>query len=150
MSAQAVALSILLFPAAGALVLAGRGWRLPRIATQSVGPGVVWLSFIATLWLLFNQVKGDFAYWTWIKSGVCDQGGGGALAARKAFVMKVIGDVGMIRGSCGRFVSDHAGTFAGVFQAVHSDDSMLELAAFLLLVGAVAKSAQIPLRAWLP
>ncbi|TMC03773.1 MAG: hypothetical protein E6J30_10495, partial [Chloroflexi bacterium] len=69
MNAQAVALSILVFPAAGALLLAGRGWRLPRIVTQIVGPGVVWLSFIATLWLLFNQVKGDFAYWTWIKSG---------------------------------------------------------------------------------
>ena len=49
MSAQAVALSILLFPAAGALLLAGRGWRLPRIVTQIVGPGVVWLSFAATL-----------------------------------------------------------------------------------------------------
>src|SRR5437773_660339 len=236
MSAQAVALSILLFPAAGALLLAGRGWRLPRIVTQIVGPGVVWLSFIATLWLLFNQVKGDFAYWTWIKSGSFDlpfnilvdnlsifmclviTGVGGlivtysvgymapeddpsyarfftymdvfifsmlllvlagnfvfliigwalvglssyfligfwyhrraaVLAARKAFVMNVIGDVGMILGTFVLFVSYHAVTFAGVFHAVHSDDSMLELAAFLLLVGAVAKSAQIPLHTWLP
>ena len=55
MSAQGVALSILLFPAAGALLLAGRGWRLPRIVTQIVGPGVVWLSFAATLWLFFNH-----------------------------------------------------------------------------------------------
>src|SRR3989475_7208508 len=67
------------------------------------------------------------------------------LAARKAFVMNVIGDVGMILGTFVVFVSYHATTYAGVFQAVHSDDSMLELAAFLLLVGAVAKSAQIPL-----
>src|SRR5438874_725347 len=69
MSAQAVALSILLFPAAGALLLAGRGWRLPRIVTQIVGPGVVWASFIATLVLLFNHTFNDFYYWTWIKSG---------------------------------------------------------------------------------
>ncbi|HYR48045.1 MAG TPA: NADH-quinone oxidoreductase subunit L, partial [Candidatus Polarisedimenticolia bacterium] len=69
MNASAVALSILLFPAAGALVLAGRGWRMPRAVTQIVGPGVVWLSFAATLWLFFNKVNDDFAYWTWIKSG---------------------------------------------------------------------------------
>src|SRR5438094_1032213 len=69
MSAQAVALSILLFPAAGALLLAGRGWRLPRIVTQIVGPGVVWLSFAATLWLFFSHTFNDFYYWTWIKSG---------------------------------------------------------------------------------
>src|SRR5206468_6481795 len=236
MNAQAVALSTLLCPAAGALLLAGRGWRLPRIVTQIVGAGVVWLSFVATLWLLFNQVNADFAYWTWIKSGSFElpfnilvdnlsifmclviTGVGGlivtysvgymaheddpsyarfftymdvfifsmlllvlagnfvfliigwalvglssyfligfwyhrraaVLAARKAFVMNVIGDVGMILGTFVLFVSYHAVTFAGVFQAVHSDDSMLELAAFLLLVGAVAKSAQIPLHTWLP
>ncbi len=236
MNASAVALSILLFPAAGALVLAGRGWRMPRAVTQIVGPGVVWLSFAATLWLFFNQVNDDFAYWTWIKSGTFElpfnllvdnlsifmclviTGVGGlivtysvgymahedgpsyarfftymdvfifsmlllvlagnfvfliigwalvglssyfligfwyqrrsaVLAARKAFVMNVIGDVGMILGAFVLFVQFHAVTFAGVFYAVRSDDSMLELAAFLLLVGAVAKSAQIPLHTWLP
>jgi len=236
MNASAVALSILLFPAAGALLLAGRGWRMPRAVTQIVGPGVVWLSFAATLWLFFNQVNGDFAYWTWIKSGTFElpfnllvdnlsifmclviTGVGGlivtysvgymahedgpsyarfftymdvfifsmlllvlagnfvfliigwalvglssyfligfwyqrrsaVLAARKAFVMNVIGDVGMILGTFVLFVQFHAVTFAGVFHSVRSDDSMLELAAFLLLVGAVAKSAQIPLHTWLP
>src|SRR5438094_5329374 len=69
MSAQGVALSILLFPSAGALLLAGRGWRMPRLVTQIVGPGVVWLSFAATLWLLLNQGQGYFVYWTWITSG---------------------------------------------------------------------------------
>ncbi len=64
-----VALAILLFPAAGAILLAGRGWRLPRIVTKIVGPGVVWASFVATLYLFANSVSGDFTYWTWIKSG---------------------------------------------------------------------------------
>jgi NADH-quinone oxidoreductase subunit L len=90
------------------------------------------------------------------------------LAARKAFVMNVIGDVGMILGAFVLFVSYHAVTYFGVFQAaadlkrcppglvcilplVHVQDSpTLELAAFLLLVGAVAKSAQLPLHTWLP
>src|SRR5579859_880366 len=48
------------------------------------------------------------------------------------------------------FVSYHALTFTAVFHSVRGDSSALELAAFLLLVGAVAKSAQIPLHTWLP
>src|SRR5436309_2999223 len=69
MSNPPLALLILLFPAAGAILLAGRGWRLPRIFTVIVGPGVVWASFVATLVLLFAKASGDFTYWTWIKSG---------------------------------------------------------------------------------
>ena len=69
MNHQTLALLILLFPAAGALILAGRGWRLPRIVTQIVGPLAVWSSFIVTVNLFINQVNGDFTYWTWIKSG---------------------------------------------------------------------------------
>ncbi|TMC99198.1 MAG: NADH-quinone oxidoreductase subunit L [Chloroflexi bacterium] len=253
MSYAQVSLLILLFPAAGAILLAGRGWRLPRIVTRIVGPGVVWASFVATLYLFANSVSADFTYWTWIKSGsfevpfnlLVDQlsifmclvitGVGGlivtyavgymdkedgpsyarfftymdvfvfsmlllvlagnfiflivgwalvglssyfligfwyhrrsaVLAARKAFVMNVIGDVGMILGTFVLFVMTHQTTYSGVFSAAtnycqtglagractlvfHVDNPMLELAAFLLLVGAVAKSAQIPLHTWLP
>src|SRR5438128_7974242 len=249
MSNQALALLILLFPAAGAILLAGRGWRLPRIFTVIVGPGVVWASFVCTLALFFGKASSDFTYWTWIKSGsfevpfgllidnlsifmcmvVTGVGGlivtysvgymehedgpsyarfftymdvfifsmlllvladnfiflivGWALvglssylligfwyqrhsavvAARKAFVMNVIGDVGMILGTFVLFVNLHAVTFSGVFGALRycppgakcfapplADNPSLELAAFLLLVGAVAKSAQLPLHTWLP
>src|SRR5882762_7445922 len=254
MSGSQLALVVLLFPAAGAILLAGRGWRLPRIVTQIVGPGVVWASFIGTLALFFGKVNGDFTYWTWIKSGTFEvpfnllvdnlsifmclviTGVGGlivtysigymehedgpsyarfftymdvfifsmlllvlagnfvflivgwalvglssylligfwyqrrsaVLAARKAFIMNTIGDVGMILGAFVLFVSYHAVTYFGVFQAaadlkrcppglvcilplVHVQDSpTLELAAFLLLIGAVAKSAQLPLHTWLP
>jgi NADH-quinone oxidoreductase subunit L len=86
------------------------------------------------------------------------------LAARKAFVMNVIGDVGMILGTFVLFVQSHQVTYAGVFRSLQvcprglgllcpipvSDSGTLELAAFLLLVGAIAKSAQIPLHTWLP
>jgi NADH-quinone oxidoreductase subunit L len=240
MTMSQVALAVLLFPAAGAIILAGRGWRLPRTFTKVVGPGVVWASFIATLVLLFNHTFNDFYYWTWIKSGsfelpfnlVVDNlsifmclvitGVGGlivtysvgymaheddhsyarfftymdvfifsmlllvlagnfvflivgwalvglssyfligfwyhrrsaVLAARKAFVMNVIGDVGMILGAFVLFVTYHSLTYAGVFNQLTSlnisESPALELAAFLLLVGAVAKSAQIPLHTWLP
>jgi NADH-quinone oxidoreductase subunit L len=249
-SISQLALLILVFPAAGALILAGRGWRLPRIVTKIVGPGVVWASFIVTLNLFLNKASGDFTYWTWIQSGSFNvpfdilidnlsifmclviTGVGGmivtyavgymaaedgpsyarfftymdifvfsmlllvlagnfvflivgwalvglssyfligfwyhrrsaVLAARKAFVMNVIGDVGMILGTFVLFVQSHQTTYAGVFRSLQfcprgegvlcpvpvSDSGTLELAGFLLLVGAVAKSAQIPLHTWLP
>ena len=254
MSTSQLALAVLLLPAAGAILLAGRGWRLPRIVTVIVGPGVVWASFAATLALFFGNANGDFTYWTWIKSGSFDvpfnllidnlsifmclvitgvgalivtysvgymeheddssyarfftymdvfifsmlllvlagnfvflivgwamvglssylligfwyQRRSAVLAARKAFVMNVIGDVGMILGAFVLFVTYHAITYAGIFKAAagyvscppnllcivapaHPPDSpTLELAAFFLLVGAVAKSAQLPLHTWLP
>src|SRR3979490_1378167 len=198
MTTEQLALAVLLFPAAGALLPAGRGWRLPRIVTQIVGPGVVWASFAATLALFFGKAHGDFTYWTWIKSGTFEvlfsllidnlsifmclviTGVGGlivtysvgymehennpsysrfftymdvfifsmlllvlagnfvflivgwalvglssylligfwyqrrsaVLAARKAFVMNVIGDVGMILGAFVLFVNLHAGPYA--------------------------------------
>jgi NADH-quinone oxidoreductase subunit L len=249
-----LALLVLLFPAAGAVVLAGRGWRLPRIFTAIIGPGVVWLAFIATLGLLWGQLGAtgcaggpgavcqaggsqDVTYWTWIKSGSFEApfnllvdnlsvfmclvitGVGGLIityavgymehedgpsyarffcymdifvfsmlllvlagnfiflivgwamvglssylligfwyqrrsavvAARKAFVMNVIGDVGMILGTFVIFANFHAVTFSNVFTALpKSDGGALELAGFLLLVGAIAKSAQLPLHTWLP
>ena len=250
MNTGQVALLVLLLPAAGAILLAGRGWRLPRIWTKIVGPGVVWASFIVTLNLFLNKAAGDFTYFTWIKSGsfvvpfnlLVDNlsifmclviTGVGALiityavgymaaendasyarfftymdvfifsmlllvlagnfvflivgwamvglssyfligfwyhrrsavlAARKAFVMNVIGDIGMILGAFVLFLTYHAITYSGVFAAVNPcvppspllclglrpDSGPLELAGFLLLVGAVAKSAQIPLHTWLP
>src|SRR4030081_3517147 len=232
---QQLSLLVLLFPAAGAILLAGRGWRLPRIVTQIVGPGVVWASFAATLALFFGKAHGDYTYWTWIKSGTFEvpfnllvdnlsifmclviTGGGGlivtysigymehedgpsyarfftymdvfifsmlllvlagnfiflivgwalvglssylligfwyqrrsaVLAARKGFVMNVIGDVGMILGAFVLFVTYHQMTYAGVFTQLCScpqvqncfemlptikDNATIELAAFLLLV----------------
>jgi NADH-quinone oxidoreductase subunit L len=87
------------------------------------------------------------------------------LAARKAFVMNVIGDVGMILGAFVIFTTYQQMTYAGVFTqfnvclpghvcatVLHTlrDNPTIELAAFLFLVGAVAKSAQLPLHTWLP
>src|SRR2546421_4122374 len=200
MTNQPLAVLFVVFPAAGALLLAGRGWRLPRFFTVIIGPGVVWASFAATLALFFNKASGDFTYWTWIKSGSFEvpfnllvdnlsifmclviTGVGGlivtyavgymekeddpsyarfftymdvfvfsmlllvlagnfifliigwalvglssyfligfwyhrrsaVLAARKAFVMNVIGDVGMVLGAFVLFVTYHSLTFATV------------------------------------
>src|ERR1700730_18217463 len=201
MSTSQLALAVLLLPAAGALLPAGRGWRLPRTVAVNVGPGVVWASFAATLALFFGNANGDFTYWTWIKSGTLDvpfnllvdnlsifmclvitgvgalivtysvgymehednpsyarfftymdvfifsmlllvlaghfvclivgwglvglssylligfwyQRRSAVLAARKAFVMNVIGDAGMILGAFVLFFTYHQTTYAGVF-----------------------------------
>src|SRR5215472_10574988 len=70
---QAVALALLLLPAAGAFVLALSALTIPRMAVRLIGPGVVWVGFVATLILfadsLQNNAAHDFTYWTWIKSG---------------------------------------------------------------------------------
>jgi NADH-quinone oxidoreductase subunit L len=75
-------------------------------------------------------------------------------AGIKAFVMNVIGDVGLViaaflllneTGSL-----DYAGVFAGAEKAFSPDDPTLVAACLLILVGAFAKSAQLPLHTWLP
>jgi NADH-quinone oxidoreductase subunit L len=74
-------------------------------------------------------------------------------AGLKAFVMNVIGDVGLVVGAFLLFNETGALDYAGVFEGAHEmskNDGTLVAAVLLLLVGAVAKSAQIPLHTWLP
>jgi NADH-quinone oxidoreductase subunit L len=75
-------------------------------------------------------------------------------AGIKAFVINVVGDVGLVIATFILF--QHTGTvqFGGVFHAVpHTfghNSTPIVLAGLLLLVGAFAKSAQVPLHTWLP
>src|SRR5436309_5692045 len=75
-------------------------------------------------------------------------------AGLKAFVINVVGDVGLVLGTF--FIFKHTGTvdFLKVFRAtphVFGHNSGDLIAAVLLLgVGAFAKSAQVPLHTWLP
>jgi NADH-quinone oxidoreductase subunit L len=75
-------------------------------------------------------------------------------AGIKAFVMNVIGDVGLVIGAFLLFdqtgALDYSGVFEGVHEHVGRNDGTLVAACILLLVGAFAKSAQIPLHTWLP
>jgi NADH-quinone oxidoreductase subunit L len=77
-------------------------------------------------------------------------------AGIKAFVINVVGDVGLVLGTY--FIFKHTGTLdmLGTFSATahgafgaHGDGD-LTAGCILLLVGAFAKSAQIPLHTWLP
>jgi NADH-quinone oxidoreductase subunit L len=76
-------------------------------------------------------------------------------AGLKAFVINVVGDAGLVLGTF--FIFRHTGTldFVKAFHAiphVFPSDNGTDLVAgcLLLLVGAFAKSAQVPLHTWLP
>jgi NADH-quinone oxidoreductase subunit L len=75
-------------------------------------------------------------------------------AGLKAFVINVVGDVGLVLGTF--FLFRHTGTvsFLGTFHDVrhvfgHNSPDLV-VACLLLGVGAFAKSAQVPLHTWLP
>ena len=75
-------------------------------------------------------------------------------AGIKAFVINVIGDVGLVIGSFLLFSETGALDYAGVFERTEAvfvtNDGTLVAACLLILVGAFAKSAQLPLHTWLP
>lgn len=74
-------------------------------------------------------------------------------AAKKAFIMNRIGDLGFLLGIFLIFVTFKSVDYAEVFSSAKSYSSgsnVLVAITLLLFVGAVGKSAQIPLYTWLP
>jgi NADH-quinone oxidoreductase subunit L len=82
-----------------------------------------------------------------------------AAAAKKAFIVTRIGDVGLFIGIILLFLATGTFDYEGIFQAVEakrfaidwiSPESFITLVAILLFIGAIGKSAQFPLHTWLP
>jgi NADH-quinone oxidoreductase subunit L len=75
-------------------------------------------------------------------------------AGIKAFVINVFGDVGLVLGSFYLFTATGALDYLRVFErapdAFGRNDGTLVFALILILLGAFAKSAQVPLHTWLP
>jgi NADH-quinone oxidoreductase subunit L len=75
-------------------------------------------------------------------------------AGIKAFVINVLGDVGLVLGTFfilrGTGSVDFLQVFERIPEAFGRNDGDLVAGAILLLVGAFAKSAQVPLHTWLP
>jgi NADH-quinone oxidoreductase subunit L len=74
-------------------------------------------------------------------------------AAKKAFIMTRIGDVGLLIGMILLFWEVKSFEYADIFAAVQAgtvSETMITLSAILLFVGAVGKSGQFPLHTWLP
>jgi NADH-quinone oxidoreductase subunit L len=84
----------------------------------------------------------------WYRRGTATEAG------IKAFVINVVGDAGLVLGTY--FIFKHTGTldFLKTFDKVpdvfSTNDGDLVAGCVLLMVGAFAKSAQIPLHTWLP
>ncbi|RAU97581.1 NADH-quinone oxidoreductase subunit L [Mycobacterium colombiense] len=73
-----------------------------------------------------------------------------ATAAKKAFVMNRVGDAGLALGMFLMFSTFGTLSYAGVFAgAPAASRGALTAMGLLLLLGACAKSAQVPLQAWL-
>jgi len=75
-------------------------------------------------------------------------------AGLKAFVINVLGDVGLVLGTFFIFRHTHTLDFLKTFHAVSlvfgHNSTDLVAGCLLLLLGAFAKSAQVPLHTWLP
>ncbi|MDE0013459.1 MAG: NADH-quinone oxidoreductase subunit L [Candidatus Poribacteria bacterium] len=78
-------------------------------------------------------------------------------AGKKAFIVNRIGDFGFLLGMFTLFAAFGTLDFSSVFDAAEADNfqkvfgsSTLGIATLLLFVGAIGKSAQIPLYVWLP
>ena len=75
-------------------------------------------------------------------------------AGMKAFVINVVGDVGLVLAAL--FLFRELGTLdlLGIFEAApeefSTNESVAVVIGLLLLIGAAAKSAQVPLHTWLP
>ena len=72
-------------------------------------------------------------------------------AAKKAFIMNRIGDLGFLLGIILIFVTFGSITYSDVFSsASNGSQATITTIALLLFVGAMGKSAQLPLYTWLP
>lgn len=75
-------------------------------------------------------------------------------AAKKAFIMNRIGDLGFLLGMILIFVTfgslDYSTVFSQAPQILQSNSGIVIAITLLLFVGATGKSAQIPLYTWLP
>lgn len=75
-------------------------------------------------------------------------------AAKKAFIMNRVGDLGLILGMCMIFMNTGTLRYDDLFITGSEASSLsgwyLHAAAIFLFIGAMGKSAQIPLHTWLP
>ncbi|WP_452176725.1 NADH-quinone oxidoreductase subunit L [Georgenia ruanii] len=73
-----------------------------------------------------------------------------AVAAKKAFVMNRVGDVGLLLAMAIMFAAFGSVSFTGVFgAAAGASEGVLTAIGLMLLLAACGKSAQFPLQAWL-
>lgn len=82
-----------------------------------------------------------------------------AAAAKKAFIVTRIGDVGLFIGIVLIYVATGTFEYSGIFEAIQmkkfaidwiTPEHFITLVSILIFIGAMGKSAQFPLHTWLP
>lgn len=117
--------------------------------------------FAAAMMLLVLSWNLVLLYAVWELVGVCSylligfwyERRSAAEAAKKAFITTRIGDVGLLIGIIIIFKgtgSFHVGEILEAVSAGTVESSVLTLGGFLMLLGAMGKSAQFPFHVWLP
>ena len=106
--------------------------------------------------VLADSYAGLFAGWegvglaSYLLIGFWNHVPANAIAAKKAFIMNRVGDMGMLIAMMAMVASFHSVTFADVSSKVASvPTASATVIGFFLLVAACGKSAQFPLQAWL-
>jgi len=106
--------------------------------------------------VLANDYLGVFLGWegvglaSYLLIGFFQHKPSAAAAAKKAFVVNRVGDLGMSLAIMLMFVTFGTTSFAGVSAvSAEASDAALTALGLLLLLGACGKSAQVPLQSWL-
>jgi NADH-quinone oxidoreductase subunit L len=151
-----------------ALVVAGTGFGVSIYSLGYMAREPDWARFFAEIGLFIGSmltlVLADslvllFAAWeivgaaSYLLIGFHYAEAGAPQAAAKAFLMTRIGDVGLLLGWLLAFASignTEIASLVGTIQNGQFSAPLLTLIAFLMLAGAIGKSAQLPLTAWLP
>ena len=114
--------------------------------------------FVAAMLLLVlaDNYFGLYVGWegvglaSYLLIGFWSQKPSAAAAAKKAFVVNRVGDIGLVLGIGWMFAVTGTVSFAGVFAvAPDASQSALTGIGLLLLLAACGKSAQVPLQSWL-
>ena len=149
------------------LVITGVGFLIHVYSTEYMAHDVGYRRFFAQMnFFVFSMLllveAGNFVFlivgWalvglaSYLLIGFYDDRPAAVAAARKAFVINVIGDVGLILAAFLIIQTTGALDYAAVFSSAPSSVSggAATAIALLLFVGAAAKSAQVPLHTWLP
>lgn len=117
--------------------------------------------FLASMLILVLADNPVILFIGWEGVGVCSYllisfhytDGANVMAGNKAFIVNRVGDLGFILGVVTLFFAlDQTGlSFSVMKENIHlGSNDLLILSGFLLFVGAMGKSAQVPLYVWLP
>ena len=117
--------------------------------------------FLASMLILVLADNPIILFIGWEGVGVCSYllisfhytDGNNVMAGNKAFIVNRVGDLGFILGVITLFFAlDKTGISFSSMEAYIdvADNDLLILSGFLLFVGAMGKSAQVPLYVWLP